>query len=436
MATLPLGQSVARNAAFAIAGAAVLNLCRFLVVALIAHHASPDLLGRYDYFNSVLSAPLVLFLALELRAVYVSDTAETFSYGVYRVLRTLGMAIAAIAILTISGLCGDAHAAPWLLWMGIAVALARVVTQLGELEWGVFQRIERLDLMAWSSVLRGAALLAPLGIAFSISGGDSAEQMARAIALASFVTIGVWLAIWWLFDRRQARARRSLNMSWTWAEVGRLALHAAPLGLVVLIITLCDAAPRWVIAASGVAGGLDALGYFSALRVITLVAGMIVIQVGTASGHRLASYYRDDRRAFARLALKNVGVSLAIGAALVTLTMLFGKAFLEALYPDDYARYAGEFLILVIAQAVILIASSFGFIVTQMRQFWIQVPAQLAVLAVTTLSAWLLIPHDPVAGGAWTALARSVTHALVYGLCVWLGLRRTIAKLPEMRNAR
>lgn len=413
------GHGVARNALFAIVGATVINLCRFLVVALIANYASPDILGHYDYANSVLSAPLVLFLALELRGAFVSDTRAQFSYGAYRTLRTLGMAIATPIVVILSLRSG---ASGWLLWMGVAVALARVALQFGELEWGIFQRIERLDLMAWSNILRGVTLLAPLVVFFALRNTDNPDANARAVAFATIVTVLAWLAIWWFFDRRESRRRYALNLSWTWTEVARLAANTAPLGLVVLIITLCDAVPRWVIAESGASGDLENLGYFSALRVITLAAGMVVVQVGTASGHRLATYYQADLPAFLRLSAKLVAVSLTIGAGMFVLALFLGEPFLRALYPADYARFSREFLILVAAQAVILLASSFGFITTQMRQFWIQVPAQGAVLAVTTVVAWLLIPANPVSGGAWTALARSVTHTVVYFVCVLVGL--------------
>jgi hypothetical protein len=59
-----------------------------------------------------------------------------------------------------------------------------------------------------------------------------------------------------------------------------------------------------------------------------------------------------------------------------------------------------------------------------MRLFWIQVPVQIIVLASTTLAAVLLVPGDPVRGGAWTLFIRAATHATLCAVCVLVGILR------------
>ncbi|HQL53524.1 MAG TPA: hypothetical protein PLQ87_02370, partial [Phycisphaerae bacterium] len=70
-----------------------------------------------------------------------------------------------------------------------------------------------------------------------------------------------------------------------------------------------------------------------------------------------------------------------------------------------------------------------GAATTQMRLFWVQVPAQVVTLAATVVAAILLIPGDqPVRGAALTALVRAVVQFILYGGCVGAGiaLRRRI----------
>ena len=150
--------------------------------------------------------------------------------------------------------------------------------------------------------------------------------------------------------------------------------------------------------AAGPEGWAD-LGYFGAMRVITLGAMFLIVQVSTAAGNRLAIYYQQDVRAFVRLGVKLTGVALAIGGSALAWTWLFGEWFLRVVFTPEHARHHQEFLILMAGQAILLLAAVFGSVTTHMRQFWIQVPVQLSVLLATALAAVLLIgAENPVRG--------------------------------------
>ena len=76
------------------------------------------------------------------------------------------------------------------------------------------------------------------------------------------------------------------------------------------------------------------------------------------------------------------------------------------------------------SQAIVLLAAVFGTVTTYMRQFWIQVPVHITVLAITAISAMLLVgPENPVLGGALTELVRSLSQAVLYLGCVLIGIR-------------
>jgi O-antigen/teichoic acid export membrane protein len=160
------------------------------------------------------------------------------------------------------------------------------------------------------------------------------------------------------------------------------------------------------------------------MRYITLGATFLIVQVSTAAGNRLATYYQRDLRSFVRLAAKLTGVAIALGGAILVATWLFGEWLLRVIYTAEYAAHYTDFLVLVLAQAVMLLAAVFGFATTHMRQFWIQVPVQMGVLGITALAAMALVqPENPVRGGAWTMLVRSGTQAVLYFGCVLIGIR-------------
>jgi len=215
-----------------------------------------------------------------------------------------------------------------------------------------------------------------------------------------------------------------MDMRWNWPAVWKLAKQTFPLGLVFLLINLCDTVTQWSIKRAAGDDGWTELGYFGSMRFITLIAMFLVVQVNTAAGNRLANAYQRDLRAFVRLAAKVIGVALVLGLGFLGAAWFHGEWFLRVIYTPEHARHYPEFLILVSAQAIVLLAAVFGAVTTYMRQFWIQVPVHVSVLAITAVAATLLVqPEDPVRGGAWTELARSATQAVLYLGCVLIGIR-------------
>jgi len=425
------GHSIRRNIFYAVLGNGLLNLSRLAVLALLAKLATTEIQGIYTYTTIALAGPVILFCALELRSAFVADAGGEFTFGTYRTLRMVGMGIAGVVLLaTVLWQTRDGGSAA-LLWMMLAICAGKIVFTLAEIYWGVYQRRERLGLMAWSNALRGVAMLIPFALLFrwlpalgiiDLGQRDPAQLMQLA-ALAISLYVLAWIAICHFYDRRLVVAPGDMDLRWDWPAVWRLAKQTFPLGLVFLLINLCDTVTQWSIKRAAGADGWTELGYFGSMRFITLVAMFLVVQVNIAAGNRLASAYQRDLRAFVRLAAKVTGVALALGVGFLGAAWFHGEWFLRVVYTPEHARHYPEFLILVSAQGIVLLAAVFGAVTTYMRQFWIQVPAHLTVLAVTAVAATLLIqPEDPVRGGALTELVRSSTQAVLYLGCVLIGI--------------
>jgi len=399
---------------------------QFVVIVLLAKFAPPDVLGQVE-FSLAIATPIVLFCSLELRGALVADAANEFTFGTYRRLRSLTMTMAGVVLMGVA--VWQAPRQPGLAYSIILVGMfaSRIILSLAEIDWGIFQKRERLDLMAFSAGVRGLAMVAAFGAllpAFSCLrrlGAISAERAADGAALA--VIIYALASVAWLlaFDRRQVAARADHDPDWTWPAVGHLARQTLPLGLVLLILHLCNSIPILLIEPQE--NGKAAVGHFGALSRLTLAGSLVVLQAANAAANRLAHAYQSDLRAFLRLAGKLLALALAVGLPLLLITLLFGEWLLRVLYRPDYATYFPEFKIIVLAQCLALLTVVFGVVTTQMRLFWLQVPAQLLVLASTAVAAWLLIPGgQPVRGGAWTVLIRSSVHVVLYAGCVLAGI--------------
>jgi len=438
---------------WAIGGTGFYHACQLGVLVLLAKLASPSIQGQY-VLGLALATPVVLFFGLELRSAFVSDAGRQFPLGAYLTLRRLTLLLAAgilLGLLAWQAASGDSPASYLLILAGVFAA--RIFWAWAEIGWGVYQRRERLDLLGVSVGLRGLALLLPFAVLVPLyawlraSGRIPPERLAEGVALAVLIHALGFAALWFLFDRRRAlraplplregpregqggraslpasrgSAGASPSQSPPWPAIRALAVQTLPLGVVALTINLCDAFPRVVIEQGP--DGRALLGYFGALAYITLAGNLVVVQASTAAANRLAVFYQQDLRAFLRLGVRLIGVATAIGAGVLVVAVLFGRWILTTLYTADYARFETEFRIIVLAHCLALLTNVFGAATTQMRLFWLQVPAQVITLLCTAVAALVLIPGpNPVLGAAQTALVRAVVQFVLYATCVGLGL--------------
>lgn len=415
------------NTLWAIGGSGFYHACQLGVLVLLAKFASPEIQGQY-FLALAIATPVVLFFGLELRGALVADAGNQFTFGAYWVLRGLTMLPATVVLLGFlvwQAVFWEAHAS-YLIILG-GVFAGKIVWSLAEVGWGTFQRRERLDLLAASVGLRGLALILPFAAFLPLYGwlADSERispsRLADGTALAvSLHALGVTLALF-LFDRPRVLDPRCWDLSVTTRQLRALALQTFPLGVVALIVNLCDTLPRILIESQP--EGKACLGYFGALAYITMAGNLVIIQAGTAAANRLSLYYQRDLRAFLRLGVLLAALAVALGAAVMFVALVFGRWILTLLYTTEYAQFETEFHIIVFAHCLALLTNIFGTATTQMRLFWVQVPVQAITLVCTVAAALLLIPGPtPVLGAALTALVRALVQLVLYAACVGLGL--------------
>ncbi|MFN0136347.1 MAG: lipopolysaccharide biosynthesis protein [Phycisphaerae bacterium] len=424
--TIAPNASLRRGAIAVFLGNGVFNLCRIGVIVLLVKFAGEAVLGEFNHAVA-LSAPIVIALALELRSVYVADARDATPFAVYLALRTLGMCIAAGALLlwTLPYLFTGGNLALWIVLAGGCIA--KVLLHQADIYWGVYQKAERLDLLAWANALRGLVMFATFAICIVIARAASTDatrdqSIAIAAAVATLIQVAGWALITLLMERRFARRYVSSSPTWTWPQLRTLALQAFPLALAVGVVSLADNVPLLLIRAQE--GGRDALAYYGALLYVPMAAQFIVIQFGNAATNRLAQTFQHDIRRFRKLAALLISGSVAVGAAAVLIVWMLGDPLLRVLYSPAYVPHYASFLIIVLAQAILLPGAILGFIVTQMRMFWAQVPLQLTVLLVTVAASLWLIPGDPIRGAANALLIRAITQTTLYAAAAIVALRR------------
>lgn len=408
-----------------VAGTSAFHLAQLGVVVLINKFATPDVVGHY-FFAMAIAFPLLLLCGLELRAALVADGARQFTVGTYLRLRSLGVTVAGLALAAVLVWHWSAHRDPAaLLILGGAFA-ARLAWSLGEVGWGTYQLRERLDLMALSYFLRGLVVIGPFAILLPLAeplGLATPEQRAAVAIAALWLNATGMLAVHVLFDRPRIVRRGGWDLGHTWRAVRGLALQTLPLGLVALIINLCDSLPRWLFASPLVTDGHAQLGYFGSLVYVTIAGNLLVTQIATASANRLARSYAESLPRFLRLTMRLVVVALLIAAGMLALAFFVPRTLLRLLYTPDYVQFAPEFRLIIAGHALALLTNILGIAITQMRLYWVQVPAQVVTLVATVVAALVLIPGpQPVHGAAATTVVRAVTQFAVYAPCFLLGV--------------
>jgi len=423
----PRTLSLRRNMAFAVGGMGAFHACQLGVIIVLAKFAPPEVLGQVQ-FSLAVATPILMFCSLELRAALVADAGGKFTFGTYRTLRatTSGLAAAVLGGVAVWEYVAEGSAAFALILAGMVAG--KLVLAQAEIDWGLFQKRERLDWLAASAALRGVTMLAafaafvPLYSFLSRRGLVTPERLVHGAVLAVGVHVLASVVILVGFDRPRVIARLDYDASWTWAAVRRLARQTLPLGLVLLLLHLCNSVPQLFLERQD--GGKAALGHFSALFNLTMAGNLLVFQAANAAAHRLATYYQTELGRFLRLAGKLLGVAAVVGVVSLVIALTVGRWLLRVLYRPDYADHYDEFKLIVLAQALALLTSVLGVLTIQMRLFWLQVPVQLVILLTTTLAAAWLIPHaeNLVRGGALTVVVRAVVHAALYGGCVLIGI--------------
>jgi O-antigen/teichoic acid export membrane protein len=291
------------------------------------------------------------------------------------------------------------------------VGLAKGFESVSDIAYGSLQHQERMDRISISMMLRGAIAIAALwaGVYFTGSVFLGAVGMAAG-----------WCAVLVLFDlpgvprdpaesstirsmlRRQSRLE--------WRRLSRLAIVAAPLGVVMMLLSLNVNVPRYVIQHNF---GEGSLGIFAAVAYLMVAGTTVVGALGQSASPRLADYYaRGDVTRFRILMGKLIAIAAALGAAGILVAVTAGRPLLRFLFRPDYAASSDVLTWMMAAAALSYVGSFLGYGLTAARRFTVQAPLIGVVTVVTAAASVLLIPGHGLIGAAWATMLGSTAQMI------------------------
>ena len=405
--------SLRANFAWTLAGNTIYMGCQWGMLVALAKLGSPEMVGQFA-IGLAMSAPVMMFANLQLRAVQATDARDEFAFGHYfglRVATTL-MALAAIGALAWTGYAGQTA------WVIFFTGVARAADAVSDVIYGLMQRHEHMRTIAVSMMAKGVLALPAFALGIARSG---------SVAWGVACMIGAWTFVLLAYDLPMAM-RMHAGSPWSDWDRGiflKLARLSLPLGAVMMLLSLNPNIPRYFLAHYQ---GERELGIYAALAYIPVAGTAVINALGQTMTSRLAQYYaRFEKRAFVRLVARAAGIGAALGAAMIAVAALAGDHVISMVYRSQYSGNKGMLVVLTVSGGIGFVASFLGFGATAARHFRMQLPLLGCVALTILLVSALLVPGLGGMGAAWAVLAGSIVHlTLSFGLIAYAvrGLKR------------
>jgi O-antigen/teichoic acid export membrane protein len=400
------------SVSWTLCGNVVYAACQWGIVVAMAKLGTPTTVGAFAYATAF-TAPILLFFNLQLRAVQATDAAGAFHFGSYLALRAITTIFAAAAIGVACLMTPTQEAGIAII---LVIASAKCVESLSDVLFGLFQRHERMDLIATSMMAKGA--LSVISVSIVLAGTGSVTWACLGLA-------GSWFLVLIAFDVRWARRLlrpERLTAHFRVAQLLSLTKVALPLGIAMLLISLNTNIPRYFIQRSL---GTYQLGVFAAVTYLLVAGTTVVSALGQSATPRLAGFAtRGELPAFVRLVWRLLAVVSLVGLAGIVLAVVAGPSVLRLVYRSEYVTAAGVLVVSCVAATASFLASILGYALTAIRSYKAQAPLSAAVVGCTAVACWGLIPRYGLMGAAVAVLVSS--SAQLAGLA-WL-LSRTVAR--------
>ena len=404
-----------KNFVWSVAGNATYAISQWAVVVVLAQLGTVTDVGRFA-LGLAITAPIVMFSGLQLRAVYATDAKAEFLFADYLKLRLLTVSVALITVVLIGLVVARTSE---LFLVVLLVGLAKGLESVSDAFYGVMQKRERMDRLSLSLILRGSLSLVAVALAMAVT-----DQV--LVAAAGYAAAGALVLIG--FDVPASRTLLTTELATRGSTpppagaVRALAKIALPLGIVMFLISVNVNIPRYF-----VEGLLDtqALGYFAAIGYLYVGGNMLMIALGESVAPRLSRLYISSRSDYRRLVGRMVLLAAALGVVGIVGASLFGDVVLRALYGPSYAERSDVLVWLMGAAALGFVSSMLSFALTAARSFGVQVPLFATVAAATLVLSWVFIRWFGLQGAGYALFGAAIVQLFLTAIAYSKTAHRT-----------
>lgn len=382
-------RSLRLNFSWTLAGNIVYGGTQWGILVLLARLGSTEAVGVFS-LGLAITAPIMLFSSLQLRAVQATDARLDFQFQDYAGLRIVMTIIAACVIFVVGRALYRGETALTI----AAFALSKGIDSLSDIVYGLWQQQERMDLIAKSLMLRGALALAAAAVCFAVS---------HAVWITVCGMATAWAVVFAAFDIRNgitvaSEMHQTVMPRFSAARMKRLVCLSLPLGVVTMLISFNSNIPRYMISHYRSVGDL---GVFSALAYLPIAGTLIVGALGQSAIPRLALYASQGKtREFRALSHRLLLIGLTLGMCGVLAALAFGQQIITLIYGRAYAQNSQLFVWLMVAAAAGYTASFGGCSLTAARRFRVQLPLFSLITALTLGLCYVAVRTSGAVGAA------------------------------------
>jgi O-antigen/teichoic acid export membrane protein len=381
-----------------LAGNAIYYACQWGMLSALAKLGNAAVVGRFA-LGMAITAPVFMFTNLQLRGVQATDSRSEFEFADYFTLRCLATSLGFATVVGVALLSRYDRST---LYVVVLLAGAKSVESLSDVVAGLMQKVERLDQLATSLMIKGVASIAAFTAVFW-----NLRSLAAAVSAIGLT----WLLVFLLYDFRLARRAigagakmLKLNPS----ILGQLVVLSLPLGIVMALMSLNTNIPRYVLEHYL---GESKLGIFASLAYLGTAASLVINALGQSAAARLSRMFADRQfEAFTSLLRKFALLGVLIGVIGVPAGAVFGRATLSMLYRPEYGNYLNVFLIVIATTSALAVASFLGYGVTAARSFKMPMLVNGATTLTTATLSLLLVPRFGLMGAAIALLLASLVQ--------------------------
>ena len=385
-----------------LSGNLLYSACQWGIVVALAKLGNPGRVGEYALGMAV-SAPIVLFANLQLRALLASELRDRFTFGQYLTFRLLSLGA---ALLLVAGVVTCMQTNWRLRAIVLLVGFAQALEFVSETYYGFMQKHERMDRIAGSLLLRGPLSLAALCGAMYIT--HSIAWAVIGLAFGRLLVLLVWDSR--LDFAKLERSGLTVRLEWNSGEMLALLRMALPLGVISMLISLNLSIPRYFVE---VHSGSAELGIFSAIASLLTAGNLVASAFGQSIFLPVARACAAlDRAKYRGYLVMAAALGGTLGGLAILAAVLFGRGILTRLFRSEYGERPDILVRLMIAGTIMFIASGLGYVITAARSLRPQIPMLLAAaVAAAATSAWL-IPRHGLSGAADAALAAALVQLI------------------------
>ena len=358
--------SLKKNFGFALIGNLGYAASQYLILLTFVKLYTIEDVGVFIYAGAF-TTPLMMALDMHLRNFYITDQENKYSFSTYLTFKTLTNVIG-IVVLGVASFIFK----PSFFNIILVVVCVKVFESQLDLIYGVYQKNNRLDYIAYSRIIRG---LIAVVIVFLVS------FFLNDIFYSLLAYLFIWFSLYFFYERKQVVKRGFIKKKELsllvpkWGAMKPLLYLGFPMFISIFIDKYYASYPR--IAVENFLG-VEMLGVFGSLLYFKSVGGQFIGSLAQSAVPKLSTYFNEKKiNNFNRLLIKMISIGFFIGLMLTLMAYLLGSELLVVLYTPEYAEYSKVLVCVLLGATVTFSYAYIATALTCIRKQWLRLPVSV-----------------------------------------------------------